>query len=96
MYVYFPLFMSYLCPKVMIPHGGATTLTCSCIAAGKADMRDHLWRKGPRMDDGNPSYKSAFPLRAAPCPKLRGPSLQVHSALLAKAATRLRAAGRAG
>lgn len=63
MYVYFPLFMSCLCPKVMTPHGGAATLTCSCIAAGKADVRDHLWRKGPRMDDGNPSYKPAFPLR---------------------------------
>lgn len=68
----------------------------SYIAAGKADMRDHPWRNGPSMDGVNLSYKCAFPLGAAPHPKLRGPSLQVHSALPAKATTRLRVAQRAG
>lgn len=89
------IYKSCLCPKAMTPHGGAATLTCSCIAAGKADVRDHLWRNGAEHADGNLSYKHAFPSRAAPHPQLRGPSLQVRSPLPGKATTRLSAAQRA-
>lgn len=85
------IYKSCLCPKVMTPHGGAATLTCNCITAGKADVQDHRGERGWAWLMAV-SYKHAVPSRAAPPPKLCGPSLQVHSALPGKATTCLRAA----
>lgn len=64
------IYKSCLCPRVMTPYGGTSTLTCRYIAAGKADVWAQPWRKWLNM--ANATSVTNMPFLTEQLPILSG------------------------